>query len=154
MTSDIINIIKNKYDYARIEKCCESGCSVKLDSIIPRVVLRGETLARVLQNNPEKACDCIIFTHTTVVAIIMVELKGRLTTAKGILEKFENSADILCRILKKQGIKDYKINAILASKSFVKRPSLYNGLLRKIKIGNTMHAVRKIKCGDHLVNFT
>ncbi len=153
MTSDIINKIKNKYNYARTEKCCESGCSVKIDRISPRVVLRGETLARELQNNPEKACDCIIFTHTTAVAITMVELKGRVSTVKGILEKFENSADILCRILKEQGIKDYKISAILASKSFGKRPSLYNGLLRKIKIGNTTHTVRKIKCGSHLADF-
>lgn len=129
MTSDIINKIKNKYECALTEKCCESGCSVKLDSIMPRVVFRGETLTRMLQNNPEKACDCIIFIRATTVAIIMVELKGRLATVKGIPEKFENSANVLCRILKEQGIKDYKISAVLASKSFDKRPSLHNGLL-------------------------
>ena len=116
-------------------------------------MLKGETLAYTLRNIPEKACDCIVFTYTAKTVIMLVYLKGHLTTIKGILEKFENNSNIPCRILKEHDIKNYKIYVVLASKSFSKRPLFYNGLLCKIKIDNTIQAVRKIKCGDHLADF-
>ena len=153
MTFGTIDRVKSLYDNAHITKCCESGCSVKVDNIRPCVILKGEKLAYIIHGNSEKACDCIVFTGSTSIVIIMVELKSRLTTTKGILEKFENSANIICQILKKLEIKDYKISAVLASKSFPHHPSLYHGLLRKIKIENTKQAVRKIKCGEYLSDF-
>ena len=56
-----ISKIAQRYRSAVIDKCCESGCSIKLDNVNLQLILQAEKLAATQNTVPEKACDCIAF---------------------------------------------------------------------------------------------
>ncbi len=80
-----IQKIKSKYSIAKISRCNEQ-CKIDVRNKHNFVMLKGESL---VQNQPEKMCDCIVFQDNKKIAII--ELKTKSLDADKIIDKFTNS---------------------------------------------------------------
>jgi hypothetical protein len=91
----VINRIKNIHTDARISRCYEMGCRLKLNGLNNYVILKGEKMCI-----DRKICDCIIFTIEDYIIVGIVELKSKTVHASEILEKLTNGLKIALDILK------------------------------------------------------
>ena len=91
-----IERIKRDYAYALRSRCSESGCTLRLDRLSNRVVLKGDDICQ-----DRKMCDCIIFITNGSATIAIVELKSKTAHTSEILDKLTNSSEIALDILEK-----------------------------------------------------
>lgn len=136
----LINCIKRDYANAEINKCSESGCKLKLNSLSNKIILKGEKICR-----NRKICDCIIVTGNV---IGIIELKSKVKHINAIFEKFVNGKDIVLDILKKynKNQNDFKFHYILLHKGI--SPSEFKLLTnRRIIVRGRKHYIMPKKCG-------
>lgn len=91
-----IERIKSDFAHAFRSRCSESGCTLRLDGLSNRVVLKGEELYQ-----DRKMCDCIIFIVDDSVIIGIVELKSKTVRTSEVADKLINSSEIALDILEK-----------------------------------------------------
>lgn len=91
-----IDRIKSDLAHALRRRCSESGCTLRLDGLRNRVVLKGEGICQ-----DRKMCDCIVFVPNGSVIIGIVELKGKTVHTSEVADKLTNSAEIALDIFEK-----------------------------------------------------
>jgi hypothetical protein len=90
----IINQVSNKYDYAAVDSCCESGCRLGIDIARHRIILKGEKLCP-----NQRICDNIIFVENAVIKVVLVEFKRRNVDVGRVIEKLENCSEMALSII-------------------------------------------------------
>ena len=97
--SDVIGGIKRDFAQAVTKRCSEKGCTLKLDGLGNYVVLKGEKARSDHQDY--KICDCIVFVLDDVIAIGIVELKGKSVRSTEIAEKLTHGSEIALEALRR-----------------------------------------------------
>lgn len=145
MSSDLIQHVKNKFDYARIPCCREAGCELRLNGLINYVVLKGELLCK-----NRKMADCIIFVrYDAKVVIGIVELKSGNMHAEEVKEKLTNSLEVAFNILDDLGRHDfqYRFHIIVLCRKW--DDSEYRIIIsKKIKFHGKNYSILPKKCND------
>lgn len=137
----LLNKIKTTYSEAIIS-CCNERCKLYFDEKKNRVMLKGELL---VQNRPEKICDCIIFQDDKTIS--MVELKSKLLNVNKIIAKFENSGkQSACIINSFTHDDDFRMYFILLAKSY--KNFIAHEILgkKRININGKKHPIFLGKC--------
>jgi len=91
-----IDRIKSDFAHALRRRCSEGGCTLRLDGLTNRVVLKGDGICQ-----DRKMCDCIVFVVNGSVIIGIVELKGKTVHTSEVADKLTNSSEIALSILEK-----------------------------------------------------
>lgn len=92
--------IENVFPGSMVNKCKEESCSLNLEGIPHRIIVKGEKACK------DKICDCIIVTGGSEgIGLCIVELKSRRVHPTDIPEKLGNGAKIAFEILRKCDIR-------------------------------------------------
>lgn len=144
----IVHRMRETYGGAEIEDCREKT-KIRIDNKKDTVIFKGELL--VSGPHTPKICDCIIFNEKMKVAI--VELKSRTSGRSSLLEKFCNTGEKFCEMIKPSKPSDFKIYLILVAKSYA--PSTIKMCRNNsIRIGGIPHCImtkRDNVCLDEIV---
>lgn len=129
-----------------VKECCEQGCKLVLPNINSRLIIKAD---RVIVG--KKACDCVVFYHTNMLNVVIVELKSSRTDYSSIKEKFDNTlehalewAHIL--IPRTQP----RVRLILLAKTFTHRSSYQTLKKCRWTTGGKAHALQMHQCGYKL----
>lgn len=85
--------IENVLPESTVDRCEEQSCSLNLNGIPHRIIVRGEKACK------DKISDCIIFLEKDGIKLCIVELKRKRLHPHDIPEKFCNAARIAFEIL-------------------------------------------------------
>ncbi len=140
--------IESKYSKAKIS-CCNERCKIHVDRKHNFIMLKGELL---VQSQPEKMCDCIIFQDNKKIALI--ELKTSSLDVSAILEKLVNSGKKSISIAKScERHSDFDLFPILLAKNY-SNYFAHDRLRRsRIKICGKKYVIILGKCGCALKDF-
>lgn len=135
--------IPQQLKHAEINRCCESGCVLKLHNVKNYFVLKGEKISDV-----DQMCDCIIFHDDGRLNIALVELKSGSPRTSELINKLANSGNLMSQFFRTSSHgSSYRIFPILLAKHY--RPPEFH-LLRKatVKIQGKKYPIRLKKCGE------
>jgi len=144
MSSDFIQNVRNKFDYAVMSRCQEAGCELKLSNLTNYIVLKGELLYK-----DKKMADCIIFVKCdSKIAVGIIELKSKTVHVKEVIEKLTNSLEVTLKILEDLSCNfQYSIYLIVLSKKW--DHSEYRIITsKKIKLHGKSYLILPKKCND------
>ena len=138
-------INESKYVAAKIKRCSEGKCNIKLDNISENIILKGEKLC-----NDKKINDCMVIVFEENM-ICLVELKSRIAHVNNVFEKLHNGTLVILDLLKeaKVNIKDYDFIHIVLHKRI---HSIDSKIIKskKIKIFKNSYDVISKSCGISL----
>ena len=83
--------IKRDFAHALRPRCSERGCTLSLQGLGDRVVLKGEEISQARQARKPPMCDCIIFVVDDSIVIGIVELKSKTVDASQVEKKLVNT---------------------------------------------------------------
>lgn len=139
-----IDRIRSDFPHALRRHCSERGCTLRLDGLRNRVVLKGEEICQ-----DRKMCDCIIFVVNSSVIIGIVELKSKTVHTSEVADKLTNSSEIAFGIFEKYADKHTKprIHYLLLHKGL--DPSEHRKIQkRRIEVRGEERNIVTIPCGD------
>ena len=140
----IVQKIKRKYNFAKLD-CCDEQCSICIDTAKNYAILKGELL---VQTQPEKICDCIIFQDDK--KIIIVELKSNSLSVGKIKDKFTNSGKKAVSMASALESSHFSLFMILLAKSY--KNYFAQDRIRRIKVNiyGKKYPILPKKCGASL----
>jgi hypothetical protein len=140
-----LKCIEQKYKSAKISKCEEHGCKLRLDGLGKYLLLKGELLV-----NNIKMVDCIVFVENNGFLAGNIELKSCDIDAKAIIKKYENSVKKTKEIVEKCGgyLEIKNIYLVLLAKEY-RSPSELKILGKGVKIGKIRIDICREKCGAY-----
>ena len=141
----IVHAIKEKYVHAVVDCCSEHGCSIRTDTGKDSVILKGE---RLVQTQPEKTCDCIVFQNDKKIAI--VELKGRSLDVDKIIDKFTNSGRKSIDIARSLESGRFSLYMVLLTKSYGNSSARRIIQKSRIMVDGKKYLIHTKRCGASL----
>ncbi len=96
-----LELIKRDFAHALRPSCSEKGCTLSLQGLGDRVVLKGEEISQARQAHKPPMCDCIIFVVDSSIIIGIVELKSKTVDVSQVEKKLVNSSRIALNIVEK-----------------------------------------------------
>ncbi len=140
----VVDCIRSNHTNAIIRRCSEKGCSLKLDGLGNRIVLKGEIIYE-----DRKICDCIIFAGDNCIIIGIVELKSKTIHSSEIREKLENGSEIALDILEKCSSNRVKFEFyhVVLSKGWRSAEHKIISRRNKIKVRGKRYDIIPKRCG-------
>jgi len=150
--------MKTRYGSVATTRRQDEGCSINLDGLGHRVVLRGEGLSLLVapqrRSSAEEAPDCLVIgTHAGGPILGVVELKSKTASASNVQQKLVNGIHDANEALAACGRTPNlsRTYPIVLAKS--RRASAFQVLAsRELRVGATRLRVTVGACGDRLTD--
>jgi len=142
------NYVQANLPGARIQKCCESRCTLRLDDLRPFILLKGEKV-----RPQQRMCDCIVFLERDSLIMAMAELKSGTVDVSQVVEKLRNGSRAAIAIVHAASGTQRDIGAcfvVLARRWHRSEHKLLTHKSNRIRVEGTKHPILPRRCGTRL----
>ena len=129
-----------------VKECCEQNCKLALPNIDNRLIIKADGVIV-----DKKACDCVVFYYTSMLNIVIVELKSSKINQSSIKEKFDNTLERALEWARTLIPRTHpRVRLILLAKTFKHRSSYQTIKKYRWPIDGKAHALQMHQCGYKL----